>query len=188
MRRWVLILAGAWVVIMVLIIVLPKLLSHGTTKESLTPTPSPVATTALDSQVIAEIPEPTAQEGPIEGESAGQREKLEDVVGFFFELINEGRLDDAATMIDANYMLDLMAKDKPASRQLYMQDYVHLFEPGELLKTKVKPLTKINHDMSCEVELKLKGDKTLKLTLGLSEMIDDHSQEKLWYFTSLETK
>lgn len=135
-------------------------------------------------QVIAVI----SEEGPVEENHPEnhEREKLTDVIEYFLDLINKGDLENAGTMIDGNYLLDLMSKDKPANQGKYIENYVHLFEPGELVKFSYTPPTVTSRNMTCTVVLYLTNKRELKLKLGLQEMTDEHTEEKLWYFTAIE--
>ncbi|WP_150274086.1 hypothetical protein [Paenibacillus tepidiphilus] len=173
-----------WIILLAIIVMFAQKSSSNFThlKNSQQVTNPPIS--SQFPQVIAVIPE----EGPLEEDHHENhaREKLEDVVGLFLDLINKGDLESAGTFIDGNYMLDLMAKDKPANQGKYIEEYVHLFEPGELVKFSYNPPTETSRNMSCIVNLHLSGKREIRLQLGLQEMTDEHTNEKLWYFTTIE--
>jgi hypothetical protein len=129
------------------------------------------------------------QGGPVVGES-GPPEKVRDVVMAFLNLINEGKLDEAATYVDGNHLLNLMAKDKPKDQNAYIENYVHLFNAGEMGLAKISPPKDISHNMSCTVEIELKNNKKITFFIGLAEMINDEGPqiEKQWFLTAIDKK
>jgi len=181
--RLVKIIFITWIIALACILIVPKLLSN-TDKDIPIPDKAPNEP-PQGSQIIAVIEE-EHDHGPIEGKLTIGREKIQDVVNVFLDFINKGNLDDAGTMIDGNYMLDLMARDKPADQAEYIRKYVQLFEVGDLQQVKIALPTEISRNMTCRVEVQLKSGKALNLIMGLSEMTNDHEQEKLWYFTTIE--
>jgi hypothetical protein len=90
LRIWPTIIGG-WLIIMVCIFVLPNMFHKAS--ESVT------ASRPMD--VLDK------QGGPVIGDS-GSPEKVRDVVMAFLNLINEGKLDEAATYVDGNHLLILI--------------------------------------------------------------------------------
>ncbi|WP_240421865.1 hypothetical protein [Paenibacillus periandrae] len=174
-----------WFTVLVCILIIPKLFHTPDHAES-EPLPKAKSQESQEqSQVIATIREYGEEDGPLVGKSTGTREKLQDVVNSFLSFINEGKLDEAGTMIDANYLFDLMARDRPTNQGVYIQEYVHLFEVGELKKAKIIPPNEISRNMSCKVEIELRDGRILNLIIGLSEMTTAHDQDKQWYFKEI---
>jgi hypothetical protein len=175
---------------MVFILVVPKFHHGGSTKPAAlsSSSTSHAPTTTAVPTTIPVIDERIHTNGPVEGRSDPGREKIQDVVMLFLNLINEGKLEEAASLIDTNYFLDLMTKDRPANKSEYMKNYVHLFEAGELEKAKVIPPAEVSHNMKCKVDIQLKGKKQIHLTIGLSEMVNDEGSqmEKQWFFKDLQ--
>jgi hypothetical protein len=172
LRIWLTII-GVWLIIMVCIFVIPNMF-HKASKPVTASRPMEV----LDQQG-----------GPVVGES-GPPEKVRDVVMAFLNLINEGKLDEAATYVDGNHLLNLMAKDKPKDQNAYIENYVHLFNAGEMGLAKISPPKDISHNMSCTVEIELKNNKKITFFIGLAEMINDEGPqiEKQWFLTAIDKK
>ncbi|SED06305.1 hypothetical protein SAMN05443246_5543 [Paenibacillus sp. GP183] len=172
MRIWPTIIGG-WLIIMVCIFVLPNMFHKA----------SEPVTASRPMDVLDK------QGGPVIGDS-GSPEKVRDVVMAFLNLINEGKLDEAATYVDGNHLLNLMAKDKPKDQNAYIENYVHLFHAGEMGRAKISPLKDISHNMSCAVEIDLKNNKKISFVIGLSEMVNDEGPqiEKQWFLTAIEKK
>jgi hypothetical protein len=172
-----------WLTVLVCIFTLPKLFHNPFDQKK--PVPILPEESKVPSQVIAEIRDYGEYDGPLIGKSTGSRERLQDVVESFLSLINEGQLEEAGAMIDANYLFDLMERDKPINQLIYIQEYVHLFNLGEMKRVKIAPPSEISRNMSCKVEIELQDGRILKLTIGLSEMTSAHDQQKQWYFKEI---
>ncbi|NHN33139.1 hypothetical protein [Paenibacillus agricola] len=172
-----------WLTVLVCIFTLPKLFHNPPDKKI--PLPILLEESKVSPQVIAMVRESGENDGPLIGKSTATRERLQDVVRSFLSLINEGRLEEAGAMIDSNYLFDLMERDKPVNQLNYIQEYVHLFNIGEMKLAKITPPAEISRNMSCKVEIELQDGKILKLTIGLSEMTSAHDQQKQWYFREI---
>ncbi|MDQ0896339.1 MULTISPECIES: hypothetical protein [unclassified Paenibacillus] len=169
--KWVIGIGGLWLVIIICLIIY----SH-----------SPHSSTSLKSPQQHDISSDQIQKGgPVVGDEIKKEETPGQVITRYLQYINDGDIDNAASLVEPNKLLEYTSNQKGLSAHAAVEKYVTLFPKKTAANLEITGTNISETEANINVNVKFNSLQTKSFSFTLKLLVEDdgHQKEQFWLIT-----